>query len=316
MSSGTTTNMSNHPRNVANVKRKVPYGTLIAAFIVGLLALKTLHLIATNQNFEWSVAFQYIFSPAIISGLKMTLTLTIVGMLIGIVIGLFLAIAKVSQNPVLQALSSIYIWIFRGTPLLVQLLFWYNLSSLFPHISIAIPFGPELAQWKTNDLITPLTAAIAGLALNEAAYMAEIIRGGFLSVDEKQFETAHSFGMSLARTYRRIIIPQAMRSIVPPTSNQLINMVKATSMVSMIAMGDLLYEVQNIYNSNFKVIPLLMVAVMWYLLITSILSVVQSAVENYYNKSDRYASRRHWLLVLINSFKKEKVLEIKEVAHE
>lgn len=311
-----TFNVSNHPRNVANVKRKVPYGTLLAALIVGLLAIQTIHLIATNENFDWPTAMSYLFDESIMNGLKMTLTLTVVGMIIGIFIGLFLAIAKISQNPVLQSLSSVYIWIFRGTPLLVQLLFWYNLSSLFPHITISIPFGPDLVSWKTNDLITPLTAAIAGLALNEAAYMAEIIRGGFLSVDEKQFETAHSFGMSRARTFRRIIIPQAMRSIVPPTSNQLINMVKATSMVSMIAMGDLLYEVQNIYNSNFKVIPLLMVAVMWYLLITSILSVVQGAVENYYNRSDRYATRKHWVLSLFTALKKDKTLEVKGVAHE
>lgn len=309
-------NIASHPRNVANVKRKVPFGTLLAALLVTALAVKTLHLIATNPNFDWPTVFQYLFNPSIISGLEMSLALTVVGMIIGIVIGLFLAIAKISRNPVLQAIASGYIWVFRGTPLLVQLLLWYNLSSLFPQISLSIPFGPDLAVWKTNDLITPLTAAIAGLALNEAAYMAEIIRGGLLSVDDKQFETAHSFGMSRARVYRRIIIPQAMKSIVPPTSNQLINMVKATSMVSMIAMGDLLYEVQNIYNSNFKVIPLLMVAVLWYLLITSVLSVVQSSVENYYNKSDRYGDKTSWLAALFGNVKKEKPLAVKGVAHE
>lgn len=309
-------NASDHPRNVANVKRRVPYGTLLATLVVGLIALKLIQLVSQNPNFEWPTVFKYLFNPAIISGLEMSLALTVVAMVIGIVIGLFLAIAKISQNPVLRSVSSVYVWIFRGTPLLVQLLFWYNLSSLFPHISLSIPLGPELAQWNTNDLITPLTAAIAGLALNEAAYMAEIIRGGLISVDEKQFETAHSFGMSRARVYRRIIIPQAMKSIVPPTSNQLINMVKATSMVSMIAMGDLLYEVQSIYNSNFKVIPLLMVAVIWYLVVTSVLSVVQDAVENYYNKSDRYAKKSHWSLLLSKLFKKEETLTHKGVTNE
>ncbi|MBZ4138425.1 amino acid ABC transporter permease, partial [Escherichia fergusonii] len=142
----------------------------------------------------------------------------------------------------------LYIWFFRGTPLLVQLIFWYNLSTLFPEISVAIPFGPTLASWNTNDLITPMTAAIAGLALNEAAYMAEIIRGGLLSVDKGQIETTEAFGMTRTRALRRIIIPQAMRSIVPPTGNQLISMIKATSLVSVIAMADLLYSVQAVYN--------------------------------------------------------------------
>ena len=283
------------PRDVSTVKRKVPLGTFIGALIVILVGLKLLTLIATNPNFEWNTVSEYLFNDAVMSGLKMTLVLSCIAMVIGIVIGLFLAIAKISHNPILRYLSSLYIWIFRGTPLLVQLLFWYNLSSLFPELSLAIPFGPTLASWNTNDVITPLTAALAGLALNEAAYMAEIIRGGLVSVDDKQFETAHSFGMSKARVYRRIIIPQAMKSIVPPTSNQLINMVKATSMVSMIAMGDLLHEVQNIYNSNFKVIPLLMVAVLWYLFITSILSVVQNFIESYYNRSDRYQSKPSWI---------------------
>ncbi|MZI91859.1 ABC transporter permease subunit [Vibrio sp. CAIM 722] len=289
------------PRDVSNVKRRVPVGTLISAAVVILIGLKLLYLVATNPNFEWHTVFEYLFNDAVMGGLQMTLVLSCIAMVIGIVIGLFLAIAKVSQNPVLRYVSSIYIWLFRGTPLLVQLLFWYNLSSLFPNLSLAIPLGPTLFSWNTNDVITPLTAALAGLALNEAAYMAEIIRGGLISVDDKQFETAHSFGMSKARVYRRIIIPQAMKSIVPPTSNQLINMVKATSMVSMIAMGDLLYEVQNIYNSNFKVIPLLMVAVLWYLFITSILSVVQNSIENYYNRSERYSSQPGWLSRLLST---------------
>ena len=289
------------PRDVSNVKRRVPVGTLIGAAVVILIGLKLLYLVATNPNFEWHTVFEYLFNDSVMGGLQMTLVLSCIAMVIGIVIGLFLAIAKVSQNPVLRYVSSIYIWLFRGTPLLVQLLFWYNLSSLFPNLSLAIPLGPTLFSWNTNDVITPLTAALAGLALNEAAYMAEIIRGGLVSVDDKQFETAHSFGMSKARVYRRIIIPQAMKSIVPPTSNQLINMVKATSMVSMIAMGDLLYEVQNIYNSNFKVIPLLMVAVLWYLFITSILSVVQNSIENYYNRSERYSSQPSWLSRLLST---------------
>ena len=180
-----------------------------------------------------------------------------------------------------------FVWFFRGTPLLVQLILWYNLSFLFPQITLSIPFGPTLAAWNSNDLITPITAAIIGLALNEAAYMAEIIRGGLLSVDRGQMETAEAFGMRPMRALWRIVIPQAMRSIVPPTGNQFISMIKATSLVSVIAMADLLYSAQSIYNRNFEVIPLLMVAVLWYLLITSILSVIQSRIERYYARGDQ-----------------------------
>ena len=192
-----------------------------------------------------------------------------------------------SNDRLFSSAAGLFIWFFRGTPLLVQLIFWYNLSTLFPELSISIPFGPTLVSWNTNDVITPMTAAIAGLSLNEAAYMAEIIRGGLLSVDKGQVEATDAFGMTRARALRRVIIPQAMRSIVPPTGNQLISMIKATSLVSVIAMADLLYSVQSIYNRTFEVIPMLLVAVIWYLLITSVLNIGQSYIERYYSRGDR-----------------------------
>ena len=246
-----------------------------------------LYIVAVNPNFGWPVVGAYLFDPTVMQGLTITLGLTVVAMILGVILGLFLAIARMSDDRLFSSLSSLFIWFFRGTPLLVQLIFWYNLSTLFPQLSISIPFGPTLVSWNTNDVITPLTAAIVGLALNEAAYMAEIIRGGLLSVDKGQAETAEAFGMTKARALRRIIIPQAMRSIVPPTGNQLISMIKATSLVSVIAMADLLYSVQSIYNRTFEVMPMLMVAVLWYLLITSILNVGQSAIERYYNRGER-----------------------------
>ncbi|MFE0014930.1 amino acid ABC transporter permease [Mesorhizobium sp. NPDC059054] len=239
------------------------------------------YIVAINPNFGWPVVAQYFFDPTVMQGLSVTLGLTVVAMIIGVVLGLILAIARMSQDRLASSLAGLFIWFFRGTPLLVQLIFWYNMSTLFPRISIGI------ASWNTNDLITPLTAAIVGLALNEAAYMAEIIRGGLLSVDKGQAETAQAFGMTKARALRRIIIPQAMKSIVPPTGNQLISMIKATSLVSVIAMADLLYSVQSIYNRTFEIIPLLLVAVLWYLLITSILNIGQSAIERYYSRGDR-----------------------------
>lgn len=208
-------------------------------------------------------------------------------MAIGVMLGLPIPIGRLSKDPLARALSGMFVWFFRGTPLLVQLIIWYNLSFLFPKISPAIPFGPALASWNANDLITPITAAIIGLALNEAAYMAEIIRGGLLSVERGQMETAEAFGMKPMRALWRVVIPQAMKSIVPPTGNQFISMIKATSLVSVIAMADLLYSVQSIYNRTFEVIPLLMVAVLWYLLITSILSAIQSRIERYYSRGDQ-----------------------------
>ncbi|WP_274631288.1 amino acid ABC transporter permease [Arvimicrobium flavum] len=248
------------------------------------VALGFAYIVAVNPNFGWPVVAEYLFDPTVIQGLSVTLGLTVVAMIIGVALGLVLAIARMSKDRLASSLASLFIWFFRGTPLLVQLIFWYNMSTLFPRISIGI------ASWDTNDLITPLTAAIVGLALNEAAYMAEIIRGGLLSVEKGQAETAEAFGMTKMRALWRIIIPQAMKSIVPPTGNQLISMIKATSLVSVIAMADLLYSVQSIYNRTFEIIPMLLVAVLWYLFITSILNVAQGAIERYYNRGDRGAA--------------------------
>ncbi len=269
-------------RDVARAHQPIRYGYWLLWLASVAILLKFGWIVASNKNFEWGVVAKWLTAESILRGLAVTLGLAAVSMLIGIVLGLLLAVARMSSNNLLRLLSGLYIWVFRGTPLLVQLVFWYNLSMLFPVISLGIPFGPDLVSWNANDLITPLTAAIAGLSLNEAAYMAEIIRGGLLSVDPGQDETAKAFGMTRARALRRIVIPQAMRSIVPPTGNQLISMIKATSLVSVIAMGDLLYSVQAVYNRTFEVVPLLLVAVAWYLLVTSILNVVQSAIESYY----------------------------------
>lgn len=274
-------------RDVAHARRAAGYGRW---FLWALAAAVTAWFgwtVAHNKNFEWPVVAQWFTGPSILRGLSVSLGLTLVSMVLGVALGLLLAIMRLSGSRLASGFSGIYVWFFRGTPLLVQLIFWYNLSTLFPTLSVGIPFGPDFATWNTNDVITPLTAAIVGLALNEAAYMAEIIRGGLLSVDPGQAETAQAFGMTRARALRRIIIPQAMRAIIPPTGNQLISMIKATSLVSVIAMGDLLYSVQAVYNRTFQVIPLLMVAVLWYLLVTSILNVGQSFIERYYARGEK-----------------------------
>jgi polar amino acid transport system permease protein len=271
-------------RDVAHAHEPGAYRRWLLWVVALLIAARFGWVVATNPNFEWTVVLRWFTAGAILRGLLVTLGLTAVAMAIGIMLGLLLAVARLSGSRLPRTIAGLYIWFFRGTPLLVQLLFWYNLSTLFPMVAIGIPFGPQLAAWKTNDLITPITAAIAGLGLNEAAYMAEIIRGGLLSVPRGQSETAQAFGMTRARALRRIILPQAMRAIVPPTGNQLISMIKATSLVSVIAMADLLYSVQTVYNRTYEVIPLLMVAVIWYLLITSILNLVQSAIERHYGR--------------------------------
>ncbi len=276
-------------RDVANAHRPIAWRRWLLWALVLIVATDFGWIVANNENFGWPVVAEWFTAPSILRGLSVTLGLTVVAMVIGVIIGLLLAIARMSDDRLLSSLAGLYIWFFRGTPLLVQLIFWYNLSTLFPQISIAIPFGPTLASWDTNDLITPMTAAIAGLSLNEAAYMAEIIRGGLLSVDKGQVEATDAFGMTRARALRRIIIPQAMRSIIPPTGNQLISMIKATSLVSVIAMADLLYSVQAVYNRTFEVIPMLMVAVIWYLLVTSILNVGQGFIERYYARGERGA---------------------------
>ncbi len=274
-------------RDVRQAHAPFPLGQTVSWAVAIAVIGGFAYICAINPNFGWPVVAQYFFDPTVLKGLTVSLGLTAVAMVLGSVLGLAVAVARMSKDTLAASLAGLFIWFFRGAPLLVQLIFWYNLSVLFPRLSIAIPFGPTLVSWDTNSLITPLTAAIIGLSLNEAALMAEIIRGGLLSVDRGQAETAQAFGMTRARILRRIVIPQAMKAIVPPTGNQLISMIKATSLVSVIAMADLLYSVQSIYNRTFEVIPMLLVAVFWYLLITSVLNVGQGAIERYYGRSDR-----------------------------
>jgi polar amino acid transport system permease protein len=258
-------------------------GRWIAAAIVVFLAVVAIHSIVTNPRFQWHVVGQYLFDSRITHGAVVTLELTAISMVIGIAIGVVLAVMRLSPNPLVGGASWIYVWLFRGTPVLVQLLFWQFVSALYPHLSIGIPFGgAELAHADANSLIHPFTAAILGLGLNEGAYMSEIVRAGILSVDEGQSEAAHALGMSRMQTLRRIVLPQAMRVIIPPTGNETISMLKTTSLVSVIAYAELLYSAQLIYSVNYKTIPLLIVASAWYLFFTTILSIGQYYVERRY----------------------------------
>jgi polar amino acid transport system permease protein len=219
-----------------------------------------------------------LFSDRILHGLVLTLELTVISMVLGVALGIVVAVARMSPNKLLSGAGGSYVWLFRGTPVLVQLLFWNFISALYPTIEL----GPIHAD--ANVLITPFMAAILGLALNEAAYMAEIVRAGIVAVPEGQSEAASALGMSRMQTLRRVVLPQAMRVIVPPTGNETISMLKTTSLVSVIASSELLYSAQLIYSQNFKQIPLLIVVCIWYLAVTTVLSLGQAALERRYGR--------------------------------
>ena len=259
----------------------------IGAAVVALLAAAVARSVATNPRFEWDVVRRYLTSSAVLHGLLVTLELTLAAMTIGIVLGIVLAVMRLSPNPLVASASWFYIWTFRGTPVLVQLLFWNFISALYPKLSLGIPFGPGLVDVDANLLITPFVAAVLGLGLNEAAYMAEIVRAGIVSVDEGQTEAAQALGMTRLQTLRRIVLPQAMRVIVPPTGNETISMLKTSSLVSVIAYTELLYSVQLIYATTYQQIPLLIVASIWYLAVTSVLSIGQYYLERRFGRGTR-----------------------------
>ncbi|MFI1652912.1 amino acid ABC transporter permease [Streptomyces avidinii] len=242
-----------------------------------------------NEAFQWGVVGRYFTTAAVLDGLLLTLWLTGAVMVLGFLIGTVLAVMRLSANPVLRTLSWGYVWIFRSAPLLVQLLFWFNIGALYPTLGLGIPYGPQLFTIETVNLLGPTLTAVIGLTLHESAYAAEVVRGGILSVDPGQTEAAQALGLSRRRTLRRIVVPQAMRSIVPTAGNMLIGTLKGTSIVSVLAVHDLLYSVQLTYNQNYRVIPLLMVATLWYIAVTTVLSTGQYYVERYYARGSSRA---------------------------
>jgi polar amino acid transport system permease protein len=259
-------------------------GWWVASAAVLLLLVMFGHMLAVNPKVDWPVVGHYFWSSSVLLGLLRTLELTAAGMLIGIAGGVLLAVMRSSHVPVLSSVSWLYVWFFRGTPLLVQIIFWYNLAALMPTLAFGVPFGPHTAGVGVNTLITPLIAGILGLGLNEAAYMAEIVRGGILAIDSGQQEAASALGMTWTQTMHRIILPQAMRVIVPPTGNQVISMLKSSALVSVTSMPELLYSVQLVYNNTFQTIPLLIVASLWYLVVTTILYTIQYYVERAFSR--------------------------------
>jgi polar amino acid transport system permease protein len=259
-------------------------GRWFAVLVLAVLAAMLVHSLITNPGFGWATVGQYLFSAPILNGLANTLILTVLSMLIGIVGGIVVAVMRLSPNPVLSSTSWGFVWLLRGTPLIAQLLFWNYLAALYPRLGLGIPFGPTFVDFDVNSLITPFMACLLGLGLNEAAYMAEIVRGGLQSVDEGQTEAAGALGLSRTQTLRRIVLPQAMRVIIPPTGNETSAMLKNTSLVVVIGYSELLTSVQKVYSTNFQTIPLLIVAAIWYLVLTSILAVGQYYIERHYGR--------------------------------
>jgi polar amino acid transport system permease protein len=270
---------------------------LVGLAILGLV----LRSVITNPRFQWDVVGRYLTATSVLHGLWLTIWLTAAVMVCGYLLGIGIAAMRLSGNPILRTLSFGYVWLVRSVPPLVQLLFWYELASLYPRLSLGIPFGHEFITVKTAHLFTGLLAAFVGLTIDVAAFSSEIVRGGILSVEHGQVEAAQSIGLPNGRIFRRIVLPQAMPAIIPASGNMLIGMLKATSIVSVIAVQDLLYSVQLIYNQNYLIMPLLLVATIWYVALTSVLSVGQYYVERHYARGTRrHDPRNVWQIFRAN----------------
>ncbi len=270
------------PEQIKAVPVRHP-GRWVAAVIVLAVAVSVANSIVTNHRFGWGHVGHYLFDPRITGGVVVTIEMTLAAQALGIVLGVLLAVMRLSPNPLISGASWLYIWFFRGTPVFVQLIFWYvGIAALYPTIDLGIPFGPSFVHINAVTAITPFLTVVLALGLNEGAYMSEIVRAGIISVDEGQHEAALSLGMTRLKTMRRIVLPQAARVIIPPTGNETISMLKTTSLAVVVAANELFSEATNIYNANYEVIPLLIVASLWYLAITSVLYVGQYYLERYF----------------------------------
>ena len=261
--------------DIAQLRHVKPrhWGRLTAASIL-VVVLALLVRAFANGKIDWSAVGHFLTWPTILAGLVNTIVMSVAAMAMGLVLGVAAAIARTSRNPVLRSVAIGYAWLFRGTPVILQLLLWFNLALVFPVIGI-----PGLWSARAVVVMTPFVAALLGLGINEGAYVSEIVRAGLISVDTGQYEAAKSIGMPGSLSLRRIILPQAMRVVVPPLGNQFIGLVKTTSLASVIEYAELLHNAENIYYANAKVMELLFVAAFWYLVVVTALSVGQSRLE-------------------------------------
>ena len=260
-------------------------GRIVLAVVVGLLVAAVLFSFVTNPRWEWGVVGRWLLAESILRGLAETLRLTVMAGVLGFGLGLVLALMRLSESRVISGVSWTFSWIFRSTPLLVQLLLWYNLGYLYERVTLSIPLTEiTVVDARTSDLMTPMLAAILGLGLHQAAYAAELIRGGILSVDQGQLEAAGALGIPARDRSLRIVLPQAMRAILPTAFNEIIGLVKGTSIVYVLAHAELFFTVQLIYGRTQEVLPMLLVATIWYVVITSLLSIAQYYIERHYSK--------------------------------
>jgi polar amino acid transport system permease protein len=248
-----------------------------AAVVLGFLVW--LGLSFANAKLDWGVVGEYLTYPAILHGILIAVVLTVISMIIGIVMGVVTAVMRMSKNPVTSGVAWLYVWIFRGTPVYLQLLMWFNVALIFP-MAWVVGLGPV----RTIDIVTPFVAAAIGLGLNQGSYTSEVVRSGILSVDEGQTEAATAIGMTRLRLMRRIVLPQAMRVIIPPLGNEVIGMLKTTSLASAIGVTEILSEAQHIYFVNSRIMELLIVCAIWYLVVVSLLSVGQYYLERAFAK--------------------------------
>ncbi len=259
----------------------------VPAVVVGALAAAIGWAFVSAPAMNWPVVAQYLFSPRILAGVGTTLLFTVLTFALGLLLGIVLEVMRQSGNPVLRVIVDGYIWLFRGTPLLVQLVFWFNLALIFPVIGVRIPALGLTIGGSTNELVTPFLAALIGLVLHTAAYMAEVVRGGFLAVPPGQTDAAKAIGMTSLEAQRLIVIPQAVRVILPPLGNQFIDILKATAIVSVIGGGDLMTIAQQIYGQNYQVIAMLVVASLWYLALVTLATIGQHFLERGLDRSRR-----------------------------
>ncbi len=255
-----------------------PKRWIVGAFALAFVAW-AVSIVVFNENIRWNRVWEYLFSARILEGVWVTIWVSIVATILGLVLGVILAVMKLSQNPVLRWIAEGYIWFFRGTPVLVQLIFWFNLAFLLPYITLQIPFTDIGMRWDTNAVISGSVAALLGLGLNLAAYFAETVRAGIQAVDRGQTEAALAGGLTRAQTMRLIVLPQALRIIIPPTGNEFISMLKTTSLIVVVAGNDLMTRASQIYKQNNLIIELLIVASLWYMLMTAVATFLQSRLE-------------------------------------
>jgi len=270
--------------NVVKIVGKRYYGRWLSALVVLLCLAAMAHSMVNNPRFEWGVIAENFTAPSILQGVLMTLQLTAISVVLGFAFGTLLALMRLSSYPVLVAVSWAYTWFFRGVPMLVQLFLWYNIAALYPRIALAIPGLGEIWSAQSNALVSPFSAAVIALVMHQSAYAAEIVRAGIQSVGNGQLEAARALGYRPAQIFRHTVLPQAMRAIMPPAGNEIIGQLKTTAVVSVISLQDVLFSAQIIYQRTYEVIPLLLVATLWYLLMTSVLSIGQFYVERYFGR--------------------------------